>query len=50
MGKNWTIEDQMIFESDVIDSIAADVAYYDLEPSYNDYMEVDFNGFCDSIF
>ena len=50
MGKNWTAEDQMIFESDIKDSINAGVAYFNTKPSYNDIKEIDFNEFCSSFF
>lgn len=49
-GKNWTIEDEMMFESDLKDSIIAGAAYFNSHPSYCDLKEVDFDEFCDSIF
>lgn len=48
--KNWTKEDQIIFESDVKDSVIAAAAYFNSKPNYNDIEEVDFNDICDSFF
>ena len=50
MNKNWTYEDQMIFESDLKDSILAGVAYFNSTPRYDVLEEEDFNDFCDSFF
>ena len=50
MGKNWTYEDQMVFEADVRDSVVAAVAYFGGEPEYKDIEGVDFDEFCDSFF
>lgn len=48
---NWNYEDQMAFESDVKDSINAEVAYFHCNPSYNDIQEEkDFNECCYSFF
>ena len=49
-GKNWTIEDEMLLESEIKDSIMAGAAYFNSEPSYSDIEEVDFDEFCDSFF
>lgn len=50
MNKNWTYEDQMIFESDLKDSILAGVAYFNSTPSYDVLEEEDFDDFCDPFF
>lgn len=50
MGKNWTIEDEMMFESDLKDSIMAGAAYFNSYPSYYDIEEEEYNEFCDSFF
>lgn len=50
MSKKWTYEDQMIFESDLKDSIMAGAAYFNTDPSYKDLEEVVFDEFCDSFF
>jgi hypothetical protein len=50
MNKNWTYEDQMIFESDLKDSILTGVAYFNSTPSYDVLEEEDFDDFCDPFF
>ena len=50
MGKNWTYQDQMNFESDIKDAILAETAYCGSAPQYKDLGEEDFYDFCDSFF
>ena len=50
MNKNWTDKDQMIFESDIKDSILAGTVYFDSIPRYDDLEEVNFDDFCDPFF
>ena len=50
MGKNWTVKDQIMLESDIKDSILAEAAYFKTEPKYNDLEEVEFDEFCNSFF
>ena len=51
MEKNWTDNDQALFESDLKDSIVADVAYFNSMPRYNDSTEREnFDEVCDSFF
>lgn len=51
MSKNWTYEDQMIFKSDLKDSILTGAAYFNSTPNYNDLEgEEDFDDICDSFF
>lgn len=50
MGKNWTVRDQLIFESDLKDSIIANPAYFSDDPAYKDLEGVDFDEFCDPFF
>ena len=50
MGKNWTMMDQAMFESDVRDSILAEVTYFNSKPNYDDMEEVDFDEFCSTFY
>lgn len=50
MKDDWKYEDQMIFESDLKDSIYAGAAYFNERPSFKDMEGEDTDEFCCPFF